>query len=173
MKNLKKVAQYFGALTAISLVAFGLSRTALVNAQSSSNVPSGTFTCLINANYSGYAAKAKADAISDNTSSEAINALLVINFTSATQGNLSGVVINNVSNFENSSSASTSTVTTTDSPVTFTLTQVTPAQNVYRMVSNTPGDVPYYIALANSGNSLFIMSAPSNDKTHNGACQKV
>ena len=173
MNKATKIAQYIAGLAAISLVALGLSRTAWVNAQSSSNSPSGTFTCLINANYSGYVAKAKAEAISDSTSAEAINALLVINFTSPTQGTLSGVVINNVRNFENSSTVSTSTITTTDSPVSFTLTQVTPAQNVYRMVSNTPGDVPYFIALANNGNSLFIMSAPSNDKTHNGACQKV
>lgn len=168
MNTLKKIAQYLGALTAISLVAFGLSRTALVSAQSSSNVPSGTFTCLINANYSGYNTKFQ------NSADQAINAILVFNFSSTVPntGTLIASVINNVSNFE-TNSARTTTSTSLPYAVAFTIEQVTPASNVYKLTSDTPGDVPYYFAVTNGGNSLFIMSAPTNNKTHNGACQKA
>lgn len=168
MSFVRKTPKYLAALAGISMVAFGLSRVANVSAQSSSSAPSGTFTCLINANYSGYLTKAA------NTSEQAVNALLVINFSTATPntGTLVGLVVNNVNNFE-STSANTQTATSTTQPVNFTLTQVTPATNVYRMVSDTPGDNPYYIAMVNNGNSMFIMASPSNDKTHNGACQKV
>jgi hypothetical protein len=168
MKAFQNTARYLAGFAAIGALAFGLSRVAVVNAQSSSNTPTGTFTCLINANYSGYVAKAT------STSNQAVNALMVINFSSATPntGTLVGIVVNNVRDFEKATAA-TSTATSTESPVKFTLTQVTPAQNVFRMVSDTPGDVPYYIAVTNGGNSLFIMSAPPSDKTHNGACQKV
>ena len=167
MFQTKKFFQVLGSLAVISGLAFGLSRIATVNAQSSSSIPSGTFTCLINANYSGYIARTKL-----TTDPQSVNALLVINFNGSTGGSLTGLVINNVNDFE-TPTATTTTSTSTPSPVNFTITQVTPATNVYRMVSDTPGDVPYYIALANSGNSMFIMSAPSDDKTHNGACQKV
>ena len=167
MFQTKKFFQVLGSLAVISGLAFGLSRIATVNAQSSSSIPSGTFTCLINANYSGYIARTKL-----TTDPQSVNALLVINFNGLTGGSLTGLVINNVNDFE-TPTATTTTSTSTPSPVNFTITQVTPATNVYRMVSDTPGDVPYYIALANSGNSMFIMSAPSDDKTHNGACQKV
>ena len=167
MFQTKKFFQVVGSLAVISGLAFGLSRIATVNAQSSSNIPAGTFTCLINANYSGYIARTKL-----TTDPQSVNALLVINFNGSTGGSLTGLVINNVNDFE-TPTATTTTSTSTPSPVNFTITQVTPASNVYRMVSDTPGDVPYYIALANSGNSMFIMSAPSDDKTHNGACQKV
>ena len=168
MNTMKKTVKYVAALTGIALVAFGLSRVPAVSAQSSSATPSGTFTCLINANYSGYVAKTR------NTSDQAVNALLVINFSSTTPntGTLVGLVVNNVNNFE-SATVNTQTVTSTPAPVTFTLTQVTPATNIYKMVSATPGDNPYYLAMVNNGSSMFIMASPSNDKTHNGACQKV
>ena len=79
---------------------------------------------------------------------------------------------NNVNNFEK---ANPTTVTSTSLPypVNFTLTQITAAQNVFKLVSDTSGDVPYYIAVVNGGNSLLFMSGPSDDKVHNGACQKV
>ena len=163
-----KVIKYTAALTAVSIIALGLSRVATVGAQSSSSAPSGTFTCLINANYSGYI-NAKT-----NANQQAVNALLVFNFSSTTPntGTLVASVINNVNDFEGSNPI-TSTSTSLPNPVAFTLTQITAAQNIYKLVSDTDGDVPYYIALVNGGNSLFFMSAPSDDKVHNGACQKV
>jgi hypothetical protein len=97
-------------------------------------------------------------------------------FSSATPntGTLVAVVVNNVNNFEQANASSTTYTTNTNStPVNFTLTQVTPAANIFRMVSDTPGDDPYYIAMVNNGNAMFLMASPSNDKTHNGACQKV
>lgn len=166
---LKKITQYIGTLTVLVLVALGLSRVATVTAQSSSSAPTGTFSCLINANYSGYNAK-----FINSSDDQAINALLVFNFSASTPntGTLVASVINNVSGFE-TQSAATSTSTSLPYPVAFTLQQVTAAPNVYRLISDTPGDVPYYFAVTNGGNSLFFMSAPTNNKTHNGACQKV
>lgn len=169
MSFTQKTVRYVGALIGLAVVAFGLSRITAVSAQSSTTVPTGTFSCLINANYSGYVTKN-----SSGTDPQAVNALLVFNFSSTTPntGTLIASVINNVSNFERPS-PTTATSTSLPYPVAFTLTQVTAAQNVYRLVSDTPGDVPYYIALVNNGNSLLVMSAPSNNKVHNGACQKV
>ncbi len=145
----------------LSLLAFG--------AKSASSAPAGTFTCLINANYSGYVNKT-----SKTSEAQSVNALLVFNFSSSTPntGTLVASVTNNVSNFER---ANPTTVTSTSLPypVTFTLTQITPAQNVFKLVSDTSGDVPYYIAVVNGGNSLLFMSGPSDDKVHNGASQKV
>jgi len=169
MNTFNRSLKFLAAFIGISLVAFGLSTVNPIRAQSSSNVPSGTFTCLINANYSGYISKT-----TSSTDSQSVNALLVFNFSSTVPntGSLVASVINNVSNFERAS-PTTSTSTSLPNPVAFTLTQTTAAQNVYKLVSNTPGDVPYYIAVVNSGNSLLFMSAPSSDKVHNGACQKV
>lgn len=145
----------------LSFLAFG--------AQSASSAPTGTFACLINANYSGYVNKT-----SKISESQSVNALLVFNFSSTTPntGTLVATVTNNVNNFEK---ANPTTVTSTSLPypVNFTLTQITAAQNVFKLVSDTSGDVPYYIAVVNGGNSLLFMSGPSDDKVHNGACQKV
>jgi hypothetical protein len=169
MNITKKAIKYVAALMGVAVVAFGLSRITTVSAQSSTTVPSGTFSCLINANYSGYVTRH-----STGSDAQAVNALLVFTFGSTTPntGTLVASVINNVSNFERPN-PTTATSTSLPYPVAFTLTQVTAAQNVYRLVSDTPGDVPYYIAVVNSGNSLLFMSAPSDDKVHNGACQKV
>ena len=164
-----KTFKYITALAGIGILAFGLSRITHVIAQSSSSAPTGTFSCLINANYSGYVAKTK-----NSTDPQAVNALLVFNFSSSVPntGTLVASVINNVSNFEGVA-PTTATSTSLPFPVAFTLTQITSAQNVFKLISDTKGDVPYYIAVVNSGNSLLFMSAPSDDKVHNGACQKV
>lgn len=169
MFSLNKTSKFVTAFIGISLLAFGLSKINTVGAQSSSTPPTGTFACLINANYSGYINKT-----SNSSDAQAVNALLVFTFSSTVPntGNLVASVINNVSDFERAS-PTTATSTSLPYPVAFTLTQITAAQNVYKLVSNTSGDVPYYIAVVNSGNSLLFMSAPSNDKVHNGACQKV
>jgi len=169
MSIINKAIKYLAAFAGISLVAFGLSRVTAVSAQSSGAAPSGTFTCLINANYSGYINKTSNDA-----AEQSVNALLVFNFSSTVPntGTLVASVINNVRNFEKLN-ASTSTSTSLPSPVAFTLTQITAAANVYEMVSDTPGDATYYIALVNDGKSMFFMSSPDDDKVHNGACQKV
>jgi hypothetical protein len=145
----------------LSLLAFG--------AKSASSAPTGTFTCLINANYSGYINKT-----SKTSEAQSVNALLVFNFSSSTPntGTLVASVTNNVSNFERANPI-TVTSTSLPYPVNFTLTQITAAQNVFKLVSDTSGDVPYYIAVVNGGNSLLFMSGPSDDKVHNGACQKV
>lgn len=156
-----KVINKAAVLIGLSLLAFGV--------QSASSAPTGTFACLINANYSGYVNKT-----SKISESQSVNALLVFNFSSTVPntGTLVASVINNVSNFER---ANPTTVTSTSLPypVNFTLTQITAAQNVFKLVSDTSGDVPYYIAVVNGGNSLLFMSGPSDDKVHNGACQKV
>lgn len=138
-------------------------------AQSASMAPTGTFACLINANYSGYVNKT-----SKTSDAQAVNALLVFTFSSTAPntGTLVASITNNVSNFERAN-PTTATSTSLPYPVAFTLTQITPAQNVFKLVSDTSGDVPYYIAVVNGGNSLLFMSAPSDDKVHNGACQKV
>ena len=164
-----KSIKYAFAFLGLCLVAFGLSKINAVVAQSSSTAPTGTFACLINANYSGYVNKT-----TSSSDAQAVNALLVFNFSSTVSntGTLVASVINNVSNFERSS-PTTATSTSLPYPVAFTLTQITAAQNVYKLISDTSGDVPYYIAVVNGGNSLLFMSAPSNDKVHNGACQKV
>ena len=169
MSLTQKTVRYVAALMGIAVIAFGISRITAVNAQSSATAPTGTFSCLINANYSGYVTK-----FSTNSDPQAVNALLVFNFSSTTPntGTLIASVINNVSNFERPN-PTTATSTSLPYPVAFTLTQVTAAQNVYRLVSDTPGDVPYYIAVVNDGKSLLFMSAPSDNKVHNGACQKV
>lgn len=169
MSTIKNIVKSALALSALALIAFGLPRIASVSAQSSSLAPSGMFTCLINANYSGYLAK-----LYDPSEHETVNALLVINFSSAAPltGSLVASVINNVTGFEGLNPA-TATTTSLPDPVTFTLTQVTDAQNVFSLQSNTPGDVLYYIAVVNGGDSLLLMSAPTADKVHNGACQKV
>jgi len=169
MSILNKTLKYTAAFIGLSLVAFGLSRVTAVGAQSSSTVPSGTFTCLINANYSGYINKT-----STSSDSQAVNALLVFTFSSTVPntGSLVASVINNVSNFERSD-PTTATSTSLPYPVAFKLTQITAAQNIYKLISDTKGDVPYYIGVVNNGNTLLFMSAPSNDKVHNGACQKV
>ena len=164
-----KAIKYAIALIGLSCLAFGLSKINSVVAQSSSAAPTGTFACLINANYSGYINKT-----TSSSDAQAVNALLVFNFSSTVPntGTLVASVINNVSNFERSS-PTTATSTSLPYPVAFALTQITAAQNVYKLISDTSGDVPYYIAVVNGGNSLLFMSAPSNDKVHNGACQKV
>jgi hypothetical protein len=169
MFSLNKTIKFVSVFIGISLVAFGLSRISAVGAQSSSTPPSGTYACLINANYSGYINKT-----SKSTDAQAVNALLVFNFSSTVPntGSLVASVINNVSGFEGTT-PTTATSTSLPYPVAFTLTQITNAQNVYKLVSDTSGDVPYYIAVVNSGNSLLFMSGPSKDKVHNGACQKV
>lgn len=145
----------------LSLLTFG--------SQAASSAPSGTFACLINANYSGYVNKS-----SKLSEAQSINALLVFNFSSTAPntGTLIASVINNVSNFERAN-PTTATTTALPYPVNFTLTQITSAQNVFKLVSDTSGDVPYYIAVVNGGNSLLFMSGPSDDKVHNGTCQKV
>lgn len=172
MNSLKtqKMVRLIGYFLVLVSLAFIMSRMDFATAQSSSSGPSGKFSCLINANYSGYMSHSTAKV----DEREAVNALLVFNFSSTTPntGTLVAAVINNVSNFERSS-PTTTTSTSLPNPVSFTLTQVTAAQNVYRLVSDTPGDVPYYIAVVNNGNSILFMSAPSDDKVHNGACQKV
>jgi hypothetical protein len=169
MMTFNKTTKFATAVIGICFVAFGLSRINTAGAQSSSTPPSGTFACLINANYSGYINKT-----SKSTDAQAVNALLVFTFSTTVPntGSLVASIINNVSDFERTS-PTTATSTSLPYPVAFKLTQITAAQNVFKLVSDTSGDVPYYIAVVNSGNSLLFMSAPSNDKVHNGACQKV
>ena len=169
MLSLNKTGKFVTAFICISLLAFGLSKINTVGAQSSSTPPTGTFACLINANYSGYINKT-----SKSADAQSVNALLVFTFSSTVPntGSLVASIINNVSGFEGAS-PTTATSTSLPYPVAFTLTQITNAQNVYKLVSDTNGDVPYYIAVVNGGNSFLFMSGPSKDKVHNGACQKV
>jgi hypothetical protein len=164
--NFSKTFKFVSVLSGIALVAFALSRSPIVVAQSSNTTPIGTFTCLINANYSGYLNKT-----SNSNDPQSVNALLVFNFTSSS-ASLTAVVVNEVNDFEGPS-PTTVTNTSLPNPIPFSLTPLAGTSNILKLQSNTPGDVPYYIAVVNSGNSLLFMSAPSNDKVHNGACQKV
>lgn len=169
MHIFKKFRQTVRLLAGISMLAVGFFIATTVNAQSSYSAPTGTFTCLINANYSGYINKT-----TRSSEPQAVNALLVFSFSSTVPntGSLVASVINNVVDFERAN-PTTSTSTSLPYPVAFKLTQITAAKNVYKLVSDTSGDVPYYIGVVNNGNTLLFMSAPSDDKVHNGACQKV
>lgn len=169
MSILHKIIQSAANLTGLGVLALSLFSASSANAQSSYSAPTGTFTCLINANYSGYINKT-----TRSSEPQAVNALLVFSFSSTVPntGSLVASVINNVVDFERAN-PTTSTSTSLPYPVAFKLTQITAAKNVYKLVSDTSGDVPYYIAVVNNGNTLLFMSAPSDDKVHNGACQKV
>jgi hypothetical protein len=169
MKTIAKSIMSFIFSKNISIFAIGFLSLSVATAQSSYSAPSGTFACLINANYSGYNNKT-----SKSSDAQTVNALLVFEFSATVPntGNLVASVMNNVIDFERSN-PTTKTSTALPYPVAFKLTQITAAKNVYKLVSDTNGDVPYYIAVVNSGNTLLFMSAPSSDKVHNGACQKV
>ncbi|WP_322993525.1 hypothetical protein [Limnohabitans sp.] len=165
----KKFRQTISLFAGISMLAMGSFSSTMVNAQSSYSAPTGTFTCLINANYSGYTNKT-----SKGSDPQAVNAFLVITFSSTAPytGQLVASVTNNVADFEKANPITTTT-TSLPSPVAFKLTQITAAKNIYLMKSDTDGDTPTYIAVVNSGNSILFMSSPPDNRVHNGVCQKV
>ena len=151
-----------------SLIALGLFSATTAGAQSTSTAPSGTYACLINVNFSGYTAKAT----NNKKEAQSVNAILIFTFDPSTPkvATLNGLVTNEVSNFENATTASISTAISTPAPVEFTVKPNASSKYIYKLVSNTPGDVPYYIAVANGGNTYFLQSGVGRGT---GVCQSV
>ena len=170
MKNtrLQNIIQGAGALLVLISLAFVLSQTNSVKAQTSGSAPSGTYVCLSNSNMSGYVASKTND-----TSTAGINQLFTLVFDASTpnQVTMVGLVANKVSHYEQ---LNVSTISEATRPnVVLTVTANSPSPYIYKLVAPSGGVTDYYIGVTNSANSLFFMSAPSNTSTMNGACQKV
>ena len=110
----------------------------------------------------------------DSTATPGINQLFTITFdpSTPTRATIGGLVGNSVSHFEDPTQARTTT-TATQPNITASVTANNPSPYIYKLVASSGGVSDYYIGVANSGNSLFFMSAPTNTSTMNGACQKV
>lgn len=126
----------------------------------------GTFGCVSNPNFSGFMNRIT----NGNGSSSAGNSLLLIKFSSGSGVvNMSGVS-NNINNFEQKNSNTTTTIV---SNIThFNYTPNSPVENMYMLqdTSTSPAFISYFI-LVNSGRTLIGIDAPTSDKNSNMICQ--
>ena len=166
----EKALKVTSALAILISLAFVMSRVENAKAQTSSSAPSGTYVCLSNSNMSGYVANKS----NDPAGTAGINQLFTLAFDPATptQVTLGGLVENKVSHFEDAVSVATISSATQPNSV-LTVTANSPSAYIYKLVASSGAVRDYYIGVANGGNSLFFMSAPSSTSTMNGACQKV
>ena len=138
-----------------------------LKAQTVGGTLSGTFACLTNKNNTGYQLALTTWKEGDS------NQLFIINFPSERIGQVTGLVENTTINYETTNVKTVSEIKI--SPITFNVTPNNPVSYMYKMVDPTEIEKPFYFALANSGNTLLLMSAPKSidSPTLNGVCQKV
>lgn len=138
-----------------------------LKAQTVGGALSGTFACLTNKNNAGYQLALTAWKEGDT------NQLFILNFPSEKIGQVTGLVENTTINYETTNVKTVSEIKI--SPVTFNVTANNPVTYMYKMIDPTDIEKPFYFALANSGNTLLLMSAPKSvdSPTLNGVCQKV
>lgn len=131
----------------------------------SNNTLAGTYACLLNKNLGGFV-KAKTGG------TQGINAILLLTFTDGSNVVSFRGVSNQVSGFEGTTPQ---TVTTVYDQVGNTINySATNIANLYK--STDPADAANgiaYFAVANSGNTLFMMGTPTTTSTDNAVCQRL
>lgn len=140
--DLKAIIGFLSAL----LIGIVLFRSPILQAQSASTL-SGTFACLTNKNMAGYTAAATSWTNAD------VNSLFIVTFDGNGSGTVSGLIQNEVQYYETTSAITASKVNST--PIILTVTSNTPSQYLYKVTTADGLLKPNYIALTNSGNTLF------------------
>jgi hypothetical protein len=131
----------------------------------SSNSLSGTFGCLQNKNFGGFV-KAKTGG------SQSINNILMLTFTEGSNVVAVRGVENKVLDFEG---VNPRTVTAIFDEAGFSVNySATKISNLYKLSDGTDSENGNsYFAVANSGNTLLMMGAPTTTSTDNAVCQKI
>lgn len=157
----------FSAKTLVGIVSLAIGASLLLQgkqlyAQATTSGLSGTFGCMVNKNFQGFNTKYS----NGIAHAGALYTITISNGTITLNG-----IQNDISNYEQSS-ASMSTHNLTNL-TTFTIQADTPSAGISKVTNTADNNSISYTLAVNGGNTIFLMSAPTDRPSDFAVCQKI